>query len=97
MQKDRDYKDKCTKVTMAGEEDNWRKEKRLNYGKGGQRRENVEQGKEERMEAGGWRLETYPVRRIHEEDFNGDGWAEEENASEGGMEDETNIRCPDRQ
>ena len=50
-----------------------------------------------RLEAGGWRLETYPVRRIHEEDFNGDGWAEEEKASEGGMEDETNIRCPDRQ
>ena len=68
----------------------------MNYGKGGQGRESVDQGKEGRMGAGGWRLETILARRIHEENFNGDGWAEEEKVSGGGMKDETNIRCPDQ-
>ena len=53
-------------------------------------------GGDQRRKAGGLRLETLPARRIHEENFNGDGWAGDEKASGGGMKNETNIRCPDK-
>ena len=66
MRKDRDYKDKCTKVTLAGKEDNRRKKKRENYGKGVKGGRGLSRARKEgrRLEAGDSSCEEDTGRKL---------------------------------